>query len=192
MTGSVWERCGCCPWCWTSLSRLLRPIHSFLQCCNSNWFTLVSVHFGTSSNCWKVWLFVPDPRSSLLTGHPFVSPVRVTGNTMQFQWIIFDFAQSLKQLSTSPVPIWRCMYNSQLLVKEEKRRRIKKRAAESDVRLQSCSCSLDATLHPLYFVNRIFLIPLASYLFWGLFVCQYFFFFLVVGDTFSPDICLPH
>lgn len=58
---SVWVRCGCCPWCWTSLEEPLGHNHSFLLCCNSSWFTLLPDHFDTSSICWKVWLFIPEP-----------------------------------------------------------------------------------------------------------------------------------
>lgn len=102
LTGSLWERWECCPWCWTSLHEPLRRIHFFLLCCNSNWFTLLPDHFGTSSSCSEVWLFIPH--SSLLPGHLYISLLSL--RLQSFQRVVFDLTETTFKISQSHIRVY--------------------------------------------------------------------------------------
>lgn len=43
--------------------------------------------FGTSSNCWKVWVFVPEPHYSPLLRHLYPSPLRAFCHFSELFWI---------------------------------------------------------------------------------------------------------
>lgn len=69
MVLSIWVRRGCCPWCWTSLEEPLRPFHSCLLGCNSNWFysfLTTLAHPPTAGRC--------DCSFPLLSAHLYISP----------------------------------------------------------------------------------------------------------------------
>ena len=107
-----------CGFFWGGGDEPLSHIYPFLL-----WFALPLRHSGTSSSCWKVWLFIHHP-----SPHPWSSPcpLRALCQKSCFWFHREDFklsqitaAQTLVQSQVSAA----ATSGGQLLIREEKRRR---------------------------------------------------------------------